>query len=323
MIMGCGWYHMTEKNMPEDKDLSLGTSVIRSYMEKIDNIANVENYKYFTRGYHAQKNRLKDISYVFSNLIDMPKDMYPQGICFSDEYAFITAYSDDKETLGKVMIYDKSTGELVLTLGMDENSHLGGIAFDGYNVWVCNSSKMALERISYTFISVAIQNNRGKCVDIRNLVETYPVNVIPSCITFYDGLLWVATHAKHTNSQMVSYHFDVINNKLSFDNIFYIPPKVQGITFDENGRVILSTSYGRRNSSYIKIYSSVNAMSVNLEMYDEMIELPPCSEGIAMDDQKIYVIFESAGEKYLEGTDGNGKSIAPLDKILIIDRTST
>lgn len=314
---------MTEKNMPEDKNLSLGTSVIRSYMEKIDNNANVENYKYFTRGYHTQKNRLKDMSYVFSNVIDMPKDMYPQGICFSEKYAFITAYSDRKDVLGKILIYDKITGEHLLSLGMDENSHLGGIAYDGSNIWVCNSSKMVIERISYTFVAVAIENNKGKCVDIRNLVEIYPVNLIPSCITFYDGLLWVATHAKYTNAQMASYHFDIINNKLTFDNIYYIPSRVQGITFDEDGRVVLSTSYGRRNSSYIKIYSSVNAMSINIEKYDKMIELPPCSEGITIEERKIYVIFESAGEKYLEGTDGNGKSIAPLDKILIIDQTST
>lgn len=37
------------------------------------------------------------------------------------------------------MVFDRETGEYMVTLGMDENSHLGGIAFDGDNVWVCNS----------------------------------------------------------------------------------------------------------------------------------------------------------------------------------------
>ena len=60
-------------------------------------------------------------------------------------------------------------------------------------------------------------------------------------------------------------------------------------------------------------------MSRNIEEYEKEIEMPPCSEGIAIENQQLYLIFESAGEKYLEGTDGKGKCIAPLDKILIID----
>ena len=48
------------------------------------------------------------------------------------------------------------------------------------------------------------------------------------------------------------------------------------------------------------------------------IEMPPCSEGITIYDDVIYVVFESAGEKYLDGTDGGGNSLSPLDKILMI-----
>ena len=32
----------------------------------------------------------------------------------------------------------------------------------------------------------------------------------------------------------------------------------------------------------------------------------------------LYVLFESAGEKYLEGTDGKGQSLSPIDKLLMI-----
>ena len=50
--------------------------------------------------------------------------------------------------------------------------------------------------------------------------------------------------------------------------------------------------------------------------------MPPCSEEIALTEEQIYVLFESAGEKYLEGTDGRGKSIAPIDEILAIWKNS-
>jgi hypothetical protein len=33
----------------------------------------------------------------------------------------------------------------------------------------------------------------------------------------------------------------------------------------------------------------------------------------------LYVLFESASSKYFEGTDGKGKSICPIDRILTID----
>ena len=46
----------------------------------------------------------------------------------------ITSYSDDKGSLGELMVFDREDGEYLVTLGMDANSHLGGIAFDGENV---------------------------------------------------------------------------------------------------------------------------------------------------------------------------------------------
>lgn len=319
LITGCGLYLIAEHKMPEDNYLSSGTSVVRSHMEKINNLANVENYKYSTKLIQSKNIRLKDLSFSFFENIELPMDYYPQGICFTEDYLMVTSYSGDGDALGKIMIFEKSSGEYLLSLEMDAKSHLGGIAYDGTNIWVCNSSKLSIERISYAFICKATTHYNGKTIDVRNMVEGYPVNLIPSCIAFYDNKLWIATHAKLTNSQMISYQFDSTENRLIFDAIYHIPSKVQGIAFDENGRVLLSTSYGRKNSSYLKVYNSIEEMSKNVDKYTKSIEMPPCSEGIDIENKKLYVIFESAGKKYLEGTDGNGKSIAPLDKILIID----
>ena len=44
--------------------------------------------------------------------------------------------------------------------------------------------------------------------------------------------------------------------------------------------------------------------------------MPPCSEEIAIVDNNLYVLFESASSKYFEGTDGKGTSVAPIDKVL-------
>lgn len=308
-----------EYKIPEDRSLSSGASVIRSSMESINNVSNVINYEYNTQFLTKRNIRLKDVSFDFLDNISFSKDIYPQGICFAEKYLLVTVYSKEQNVLGKIMVFEKETGEYLLSLGMDSNSHLGGIAYDGENIWVCNSSKLSVERISFEFVHDAIPQYKGKFIDIRTLVERYPVNIIPSCIAYYDKQLWVATHSKYTNSQMISYSYDKQKNQLDFLKIYHIPAKVQGIAFDRKGKVVLSTSYGRKNSSYLKIYSSVEEMSINIDKYEMAIEMPPCSEGVEIDNQKIYVLFESAGKKYLEGTDGKGKSVAPLDRILVID----
>ena len=44
--------------------------------------------------------------------------------------------------------------------------------------------------------------------------------------------------------------------------------------------------------------------------------MPPCSEEVAIADGTVFVLFESASAKYFEGTDGMGKSPAPIDKFI-------
>lgn len=305
---------------------------------EIDNYANVMNYEYNTKTSTKSKQRnvcLKDLDFSFCENIDIPgmpdtkEDDFlnqyifstaqcPQGICITEEFVFITSYSAEEDCLGALMIFDKESGEYLITLGMDKDSHLGGIAYDGENIWVCNSKNKTVERISYDFIALMATQNKGEVVDATNLVDAYKIKNTPSCITFYNGRLWVGTHNVWMNSHMVAYYYNRNDDKLKDLSTYNIPSQVQGIAFGEDGEVYLSTSYGRQFSSYIKKYESVFAMTEKVDEPSLTIEMPPCSEEIAVYDRMLYVLFESAGEKYLEGTDGNGKSLSPLDKILLI-----
>ena len=299
-----------QENAPEGKRLSSGDSVIWGNMTEIDNYESIRKY-------------LNKRHFSFWDEIEVLKEdeEYPQGLCITDECVFISSYSAIRGKLGYIRAYDRASGEYLISFGMDASSHLGGLAFDGENLWVCNPAKMAIERISYAFILQMIEENKGQTIDIRNLVDRYHVSNIPSTVAYYDGALWVATHSVLTNATMVRYSYSQMNDKLEFEEVFWIPSKVQGIAFKENGEVYLSTSYGRTISSRIKRYNSVYDMSENVEAYTEEVKLPPCSEGIVYQDKKLYIIFESAGKKYLEGTDGKGKSKSPIDKILVLNET--
>ncbi len=305
----------------------------------IDSSYNVQMYSYHTSSMLSGSDReLKNCSYGFVNNIEIPGmpstreqdymdnlistyGQCPQGICLTDDYFLITAYcTDDEESLGSLYVFDKRTGEYLATLGMKKNSHLGGLTYDGTNVWICHSDSRALERISYEYIKKVAKNKPKAFVDVTGLFEEYRVSNMPSCVAAYDGLLWVATHNSYFKSVMISYEYR--DNKLKKVDRYRIPEKVQGIAFDEGGNVYLSTSYGREKSSYLKVYDHVDALNRSPGKPMVKVEMPPCSEEIFCWNEKIYVLFESASRKYFEGTDGRGRSIAPIDKILTIETDS-
>lgn len=100
-----------------------------------------------------------------------------------------------------------------------------------------------------------------------------------------------------------------------------IPEYVQGITFS-GSRTIFSCSYGRNTTkktfiSELHVYNNDGLedpfMLGDLEL---AVALPPMVEEVEMMGDEVYMIFESAATKYLEGTDGKGQSLCPIDKIV-------
>ena len=336
-----GWYldeHFSKKADVLTYEKANGYVVYAKWVRTINNEYSVEHYNYRSNK-KAHTLALKDCDYDFIDEIDIPgmpetkendflnnyifsEAQCPQGICITDEYVLITSYSDDKGSLGELMVFDREDGEYLVTLGMDANSHLGGIAFDGENVWVCNSYDTTVERISYDFLSLMATANSKQVIDATGVVDVFDVGNKPSCLTYYGGRLWIATHNILFRSKMVAYYYDKKDDRLTSLSTYTIPARVQGVTFDASGKVYLSTSYGRNESSYIKCYKSLIALSSRPNRPDITIEMPPGSEELDSVDKRLYVIFESAGEKYLEGTDGKGNSPAPIDKILRINTDS-
>lgn len=332
-----GWYtdstytnKITEINSRNAENMLL----FAKWTKEIDNHYNVEMYSYQSSSVPNSKHKeLKECSYDFLDNVVIPgmpstreRDyrenlitsdaLCMQGLCFTPEYILMTSYAEEAENKGALMVFERTSGEYLVTLRMKEESHLGGITFDGQNIWVCHSNSKTLERIPYEYILTIAGDEPRCCVDASALTDEYQLKNTPSSITYYGGRIWVATHTKLLDSEMLSYTYDSKSNQLSSVSSYRIPSKVQGIAFDADGAVYLSTSYGRNNSSYLKVYSSLLALTKNPNEPTMKVEMPPCAEQIAIADDNIYVVFESASRKYFEGTDGNGIATSPIDKVL-------
>lgn len=334
-----GWY--TESNFRnkiyEITEEEIGDITLYAKWTKcIDDNHNVEMYSYHTSSqFSASDSVLKDCDYGFVYNVDIPgmpatreqdyadqmmptASQCPQGMCITDDFFLVTAYSPyDSEKLGALYVFDRDTGEYLVTIGMKKRSHLGGLTFDGRNLWICHSDSRSLERLSYQYIQLIARSEPKMFVDATGMFEEYRVANMPSCITYHDGLLWVATHNVYFRSVMVSYKY--LDGELVEQQRVNIPAKVQGVAFDDMGDVYISTSYGRNKSSYLRVYHGIDELDQSPWKPEHNVEMPPCSEEICWTDGTLYVLFESASEKYFEGTDGKGNSVCPIDRIVTIE----
>ena len=234
----------------------------------------------------------------------------------------MTSYAESDTIPGTLMIFDRESGEYLVSLAMKVKSHLGGVTYDGENIWICHSEQKTLERIEYRYVQKIAESGANYCVDVSGISDEYHIKNSPSCIAYYGERIWAATHTTVFDGVMVSYMYDESSDKLIAMADYQIPKEVQGVAFDEDGTIYFSTSYGRKNSSYIKAYESLLTMEDSLKQPILEVEMPPCSEEVVFEDGVLVVLFESASEKYFEGTDGKGNSIAPLDTLLEIEIAS-
>lgn len=336
-----GWYldsQFRTKVMAINKDMASDLVLYAKWTKKIDNSVNINRYSYHTDAKVSGITKtLKECDYKVLENISIPgmpstreedikeqrivdENQCPQGLCLTEDFLLVTAYSSDWDVVGALYMFDIKSGKYIATLGMKRNSHLGGLTYDGRNVWICHSDNATLERISYQMLLTIAKKKPQSFIDCSTSIEAFKVKNRPSCITYHDGKLWVATENDLLKSKMVSYYFDGKN--LQELDSYTIPARVQGVAFAKDGKVYLSTSLGRKKSSYLKIYDSLEALDESPNKPAKKVEMPPCSEELEIKGEYVYILFESAGQKYYEGTDGKGNSISPLEKIISIKMDS-
>ncbi len=244
--------------------------------------------------------------------------------------------------------------------GSAYTGHAGGIAVTGKNVWVANVGR--IYRLPLSDIVAASPSSEMK------FAGSVKVPVLASYCSFASGMLWVGefeyakdgyvTDAAHHNADnaslkgwTVGYAIDE-SGAQGFDSatgikaealqdiavpdcVLWHREKVQGMA-EAGNRIVLSTSYGRKNDSVLYIYDnpvrggfakgadthvSIGGQSVPCYLLSsplKRITAPPMSEDLSVVSEdgkiKVFIATESASF-YYHGSNLFSKSKNPTDFI--------
>ncbi len=253
-----------------------------------------------------------------------------QGICAyeAEDKIFVSGYMDD-DSASRIYISDTKSNSYFVTLssgGEIFDGHAGGIAVHEKTVYLGNGSRL------YTFsVDELLGTEEGGCVDIGEGIKlsckasfVFADDNYVYVGEFHDGGAYVTNHPYQTENGM---HYAVMtrythDNLTSPDRVYSIRNKVQGVCVTDDGKIVLSTSYGISDSHYY-VYNEDEAVDSGLTQDGapvyfltkciKDIKGPAMAEGMDCRNGKIITLTESASNKYIFGKFFFANKIVELD----------
>lgn len=255
--------------------------------------------------------------------------MVPQGICTAGNYVLISAYSSSEKVWTSSVIYvlDRDTGKYLTTLALSTNCHVGALAYSTKTnrVYIADSS-LKDERIPKTNKSDQPKHTAGtyriweiSMRDFRKFVNQnrdsvyvplfkyLSCNTVPSFISIYKNTIFVGSFnlmSFYPRSYATAYS---LKTGKAVTNRIYLSFFTQGAQIvKHNGGlyVITSCSYGRNNTSYLRIYR------IHYNKYlgwfrnpvlVRSLRIPNMSEDLDSSGDHLLINFESGATKYQAG----------------------
>lgn len=229
--------------------------------------------------------------------------MVPQGICMAESYLLISAYDYKGTDYSVIYVVNKSAKTYVTTIVLPSKAKVGGLAYDGTNIWVSKGSSVAC--FPYSVVTAAATGGT-KFTELANYTSVCKVDTTAGFLGYYDGILWVGKTVNTAKSLM--YGYNVSNTStlpvLKQTYTMTVPSKTQGITFKKDGTLILSRSY-RTNKSKEGYISKIKTFSPSYGSPDssgkikknsakKTTTMPPMVEGVARYGSYIYAVFSSS-----------------------------
>lgn len=239
--------------------------------------------------------------------------MVPQSVAFAGNYMLISAYAYGKAQESVIYIMNKNTKKYITTLVLPHTGHVGGMAFDGVNVWITYGKN--LQAFKFSEIEAAVASGKAY-YELYRITAICPMPETVSYVAYYKDRIWAGAYNELSKKYMYAY---AIGNKygtptLTNTNRMLMPNRTQGVAFTDSGKMIISrscqTKKGRRGfMSRLDTYKPTWNLQQNVikkNKKKKTVQMPPMNEGIAVLGSKTYVIYESAAFSECQ---------APIDRV--------
>ena len=246
----------------------------------------------------------------------------------------MTAYDPEKKLESVIYVIDKEQRMLLSTIALPNKFHLGGIAFDGNNVWLTGNTsgsyrgKPYVQYIPYSDIQKMIKRTVYVMDDDDISPQIYIKNT-PSYLEYDEGRLWVGTYigGKETK-ESYAYGYEILsdNNDTMLNTTIYsiitgLDSSSQGMDIDGDYIYVSSSYKGNASavkSSFVTKYDIRPIRRGKGTLYItgrelKRIEVPKMNEEILIDDGDICINFESASERWKS-------AVINTDRILTVNK---
>lgn len=282
-------------------------------------------------------------------------DFVPQGICFVENMGMfaISGYmpedANGNEQFSRIYFVNPETKESKMFIIDSFTGHAGGIACDGNDLWISSGGSASSNGKIYHFTLDMFTGENGSSVNY----DGYFSVPVKGSVLYCDGeKLWVTefyNNDKDSNKVNEEHHYGSNHawscgydlpievdysqkEKLTPDVVLSVPDKVQGMAITNDGEVVFSTSYGRRNNSKMQVFENYSEWDTNtVNVFDKDVTLyvakkknrvvsfkmPTLMEGADYYNGKLYIIFESGAKSYADAKEIN-KDIWEMDIDAII-----
>lgn len=262
----------------------------------------------------------------------------PQGFDYDEDGKFylISGYMKDPGQSSRIYVVGEDGSEKYTQL-LDENGepfdgHCGGVAINGDFLYLASDE----EYLAVFSLTEVLEKDQAK------RLGSFETGERTSFCSFENGYLLagafyhadsyetpenhhITTPAGDKNTALVCIYkadgnapFGVCATPVA---ALSVRDQVQGLTVTDDGKILLSTSWGLTNSG-LWLYEmdqrtdkvQIQGMEVPLYYLDsanllEKVKLPPMSEEMVYKDGKVYVLTESACTKYLFGNFIDGRYV--------------
>ncbi len=220
-------------------------------------------------------------------------NMCPQAMCVAGKYMLITAYDRDAEENSVIYVLGKSTRKLKTVIVLENQTHAGGMCYDGTNIWITQGKTLC----SIPYSSVDSAAKRKAAYAEISFTNVCTLKSKGSFATYYNGKIWAGSYESSAKGVLYSYTAKTdANDKITLTAAkkLTIPCAVQGIAFASGSKLLLSRAYGSIHQLDIYKPVSTGSRSMKLGTRIKYVSLPYLSQGIDIYKGSLYMNFESA-----------------------------